>query len=100
MLNTLNSFISTKSNGDPAQIPGTSFSWNLSVGADKEGSTLSSMWLGAWCATGIAGNFAWLESCTPYLNAKEMTNSNSSYYTDILLLMYSQLLNGIYAKPF
>ncbi len=100
VLNTLNNFIVTRSNGDPSQIPGTSFSWNLNVGADKEGSTLSSMWLGAWCATGIAGNSAWLESCTQYLNAKEMTNSNSSYYTDILLLMYSQLLNGMYTKPF
>jgi hypothetical protein len=100
VLNTLNAFITTKSNGDPAQIPGTSYSWNLSVGADKDGSTLSSMWLGAWCATGLAGNSAWLESCTNYLNAKELTNSASSYYTDILLLMYSQLLNGMYTKPF
>lgn len=100
VLNTLNAFIVAKSNGDPAQIPGTAFSWNLSVGADKERNVLPSMWLGAWCATGIAGNSAWLESCTQYVNAKEMTNSNGSYFTDILLLMYSQLLNGMYTKPF
>lgn len=100
VLNTLNAFISEKSGGNPAMIPGTSYSWNLAFGADNASGSLSPHWLGAWCATGIAGNAAWLEACTNLLNATEMVTGGMSYFSNILQMMYSQFLNGMYTKPF
>ena len=103
ILNKLNKFISDKSKGDVKSAAlGTSYSWNLSVGADRESSstTVSGMWQGLWCATGIAGNSTWLDACTTEFNSKQLANNTSSYYSDILLLMYSHLLNGLFLKPF
>ena len=100
VLNTLNTFIVGKSAGDPSAIPSVNYSWNLAVGADKEGATLPTHWLGAWCLTGMAGNPDWVTNCTALLNAKTMAPSASSYFIDILHMMYSQLLNGAYKKPF
>lgn len=99
VLNTLNAFISARTNGDPAQVSGNIYSWDPNT-ADNANSTPSAMWFAAWCATGIAGNAAWLESCTNLLNATEMTTSGSSYFSNMLQMMYSQLLNGMYTKPF
>ena len=100
VLNTLNQFIIVKSSGDPAQIPAVNYSWNLSVGADIAGQSLPVQWLAAWCATGMAGNSSeWLNSCTTLLNSKAMQTSASSYFPNILQMMYSQLLNGFYTKP-
>lgn len=100
VLNTLNAFIAAKSGGDPSQIPAVNYSWNLSAGEDIAGLKLPTQWSAAWCATGIAGNAAWLESCTNLLNATEMATSSSSYFSNMLQMMYSQLLNGMYTKPF
>ena len=100
VLNTLNNFIMVRSNNDPTQIPAVNYSWNLSVGADIAGQSLPTQWLGAWCATGMAGNsMDWLNVCTNVLNATEMQTSASSYFPNILQMMYSQLLNGMYVKP-
>jgi len=33
------------------------------------------------------------------VNAKTVSNTASSYFPDILLVMYSQLLNGQYTRP-
>lgn len=101
VLNKLNNFIVEKSSGDVKSTAlGTNYSWNLSLGADKTMNVVAGMWLGAWCSTGIAGNATWLSNCTTELNARQLTNSTSSYFTDILLVMYSQLLNGMFMKPF
>ena len=103
ILNTLNEFIVKKSGGDVNNVTalGTNYSWNLSVGADKaDMGVISSQWLGAWCATGLAGNADWLNACTSAVNAREPTNNASSYFSDILLTMYAQLLNGVFVRPF
>lgn len=101
VLKTLNDFIVAKSGGDPnSSALATNYSWNLSVGADKSGSVVSSHWYGAWCATGIGTNAQWLNACTQGLNAKTVSNNSTSYFPDILLTMYSQLLNGAIVKPF
>ena len=103
VLDKLNGFISEKSGNNPGNVDalGKSYSWNLSVGADKAGGgVISSMWLGAWCATGISGNSDWLNQCTTALNAKMPTNGPASYFQDILLTIYAQLLNGLYVRPF
>ena len=100
VLNTLNKFIMEKSNNDPASIPAVNYSWNLSVGADIQGQAVPVHWQAAWCATGMAGNSAeWLNSCTTLLNGTSMQTSASSYFPNILQMMYSQLLNGYYTKP-
>ena len=100
VLNTLNKFIMARSNNDPASIPAVNYSWNLSVGADIQGQAVPVHWQAAWCATGMAGNSAeWLNSCTTLLNGTSMQTSASSYFPNILQMMYSQLLNGYYTKP-
>ena len=99
ILNTLNTFIATRSNNDPAQIPAVKYSWNLAVGSDKEMSKVPMEWWGAWCLTGMAGADAWVDACTNIFNAKQMTLSTTSYFSDILQMMMSQLLNGKYVKP-
>ncbi len=103
ILDKLNSFIVAKSGGNPGNVAAlsTSYSWNTSVGPDGEARNLiPSQWLAAWCATGISGNADWLNACTGAVNAAALANSSSSYFTDILLMMYSQLLNGAYVRPF
>lgn len=101
VLNKLNKFIVDKSSGDvKSNALGTNYSWNLSVGADKTETSVMGMWLAAWCATGIAGNSTWLNACTTELNTKKLSNSTASYFNDILMVMYSQLLNGQFVKPF
>ena len=101
ILKQLNDFISKKANGDPNNMAlAVNYSWNLSVGADYTKNTVvSSQWYAAWCATGIAGNAAWLNTCTTGVNGKTPTNSSSSYFSDILLALYSALLNGLYVRP-
>lgn len=101
VLKTLNDFIVAKSGGDPNSTAlSTNYSWNLSLGADITNGVVSSQWYAAWCATGVGSNAAWLEACTDGLNTKNVSNSASSYFSDILLVMYSQLLNGLFVKPF
>lgn len=101
ILNKLNEFILDKSSSDAKSLAlGTAYSWNLSLGADKTANTVSGMWAGAWCSTGIAGNITWLNDCTTELNTKTLFKTTTSYFNDILLVMYSQLLNGQFIKPF
>lgn len=101
VLKTLNDFIVAKSSGNPADLAlATYYSWNLSLGANKENNKISNGWLGGWCATGLAGNTTWLNSCTTEFNKRIPDNTTSSYFMDILLVMYSQLLNGVFVKPF
>ena len=101
ILTTLNTFISDKAKGDPNDMAlAVNYSWNLSVGKDYTSNTVvPSQWYGAWCATGIAGNAAWLSTCTTGLNTKLPSSTSSSYFSDILLTMYSALLNGLFVRP-
>lgn len=101
VLKTLNDFIVSKSGGNPnSNALAVNYSWNLSMGADKAGDIVGSHWYAAWCATGMASNPSWLQACTDGLNSRTVSNNASSYFPDILLMMYSQLLNGFYVKPF
>ena len=102
VLSKLNEFIVGKSGGDPNSIAlATNYSWDLTLGADiSENSVTPTQWLAAWCATGIAGNKAWLNACTDAVNQKTPSNNGSSYFPDILLALYSQMLNGMFLRPF
>ena len=101
ILNTLNTFISAKAGGDPnSKALAVNYSWNLAVGNDYTSNTVvPSQWYGAWCATGIAGNATWLSTCTTGLNTKVPSLTTASYFSDILLSMYSALLNGMFVRP-
>ncbi len=101
ILTTLNAFISAKSNNNPDdEALSVNYSWNLAVGADYTRNTaVASQWYAAWCATGLAGNAAWLNACTTGLNTRAPSNTGSSYFADILLTMYSALLNGLFLRP-
>lgn len=99
ILNTLNAFISTKSGGDPAGIPAVNYSWNLAAGADIAITKVPTQWLGAWCLTGMAGADAWMDACANIFNAEQMQTSASSYFSNMLQMMMSQLMNGAYIKP-
>jgi endo-1,4-beta-D-glucanase Y len=102
VLQRLNQFIVDKAAGDPTSAAlSVSYSWNLSIGPDDTRNTaVPSQWLAAWCATGLGTNSDWLNKCTDAVSAKTVSNSASSYFSDILLVMYSQLLNGAYVNPF
>ena len=89
ILSKLNEFISKKASGDPNSTAlSTNYSWNLSVGKDYTNAGVSNQWYSAWCATGIAGNTAWLNKCTTGLNAKKLSNGPTSYFSDILVPLY------------
>lgn len=102
VLSKLNAFIVEKSGGDPTSLAlGTTYSWDpAKVDKEKVANTIPSQWLGAWCLTGIGTNPTWLEQCTAAVNAKMPSNTNSSYFSDILLALYSALLNGAFLRPF
>ena len=107
ILTKLNTFISDKAKGNPDdKALAVNYSWNLDVDRDKTDNTsVPSEWYAAWCATGIAGNAAWLNACTMgmnntvHANGLPLWNSKSSYFSDILFTMYSGLLNGAFLRP-
>lgn len=102
ILQTLNNFIVTKSGGAPSSSAlGVNYSWDPAKSdITGSGTTVPVQWLAAWCATGIGTNPAWLNSCTSVVNSTVLTNSTASYYADVLLTVYSALLNGAFVKPF
>jgi endo-1,4-beta-D-glucanase Y len=100
ILTKLNGFISTKASGDPSSAAlGTAYSWDPAK-PDIASSVVPPQWLAAWCATGLGTNADWLNACTNLVNEKRPTNSGSSYFADILLGLYTALLNGKFVRPF
>jgi hypothetical protein len=100
ILTKLNKFISDKASGNPgADALAINYSWDPNKN-DASGTVVSPQWLAAWCATGIGNNADWLNNCTELVNKKAMSNTGNSYFPDILLGLYSTLLNGKYVKPF
>lgn len=102
ILAVLNNFIVAKSGGNPSSPAlAVNYSWKLSEGADiSKNTTTPSQWLAAWCATGIGTNPTWLDACTKAVNGTSMSLNASSYFSDILLMLYGQLLNGAFVRPF
>ena len=101
ILTTLNTFIVGKTNNNPNdKALSVNYSWNLAVGADYTNGAVPPQWYAAWCATGIAGNSSWLDACTKGVNGLTLSNNGNSYFSDILVTMYSGLLNGMFIRPF
>ena len=102
MLTGMNTFISGKTSGNPANLTAEAGKHIYSAVTGMPDSTLKSENLqphfhGAWCLTGMAGNQAWLDGCTTEFNTRTITNF--SYFPHILMTMYSELLNGLFVKP-
>lgn len=101
VLTGLNNFIVAKSAGDPASNAlAIQYSWDPAKGDYVKNTSVPTQWLAAWCATGIGTNPAWLNACTPLVNGLLPGNNGSSYFSDILLGLYSALLNGAFVRPF
>lgn len=102
ILKTLNNFIVAQTSGNPnSSALSVSYSWNLAVGANSTATTkVTPQWYAAWCLTGIVDNTEWLKTCTSGVNAMSMAPTNTSYFSDILQMSMTQLLNGFYIRPF
>lgn len=101
ILTKLNQFISAKSGDDPASLAlATQYSWDPAKDDSKKNTTTPVQWLAGWCVTGLGNNPAWLDKCTNMINASTVSNNGNSYFSDILLGLYSGLLNGLYIRPF
>lgn len=99
VLNTLNTFISTRSSGDPSNLETSGKVMYSAVPGMEDGSvnSLHPHWHGAWCLTGMAGQQTWLDACTAAFNTRTIANFN--YFPHILQTMYGELLNGMFEKP-
>lgn len=102
ILTKLNTFISGKSGGDPSSNAlMVNYSWDPAKSdAASTGTATPSHWLGAWCVTGLGSNPTWVTACTDLFNTRTPANTGSSYFTDILMGIYSALLNGNFVRPF
>ena len=102
ILTKLNTFISGKSGGDPSSTAlMVNYSWDPAKSdAASTGTATPSHWLGAWCVTGFGSNPTWVTACTDLFNTRAPANTGSSYFTDILMGIYSALLNGNFVRPF
>lgn len=102
ILMKLNAFISGKSGGDPSSNAlMVNYSWDPAKNdAASTGTATPSHWLGAWCVTGFGSNPTWVSACTDLFNTRTPANTGSSYFTDILMGIYSALLNGNFVRPF
>ena len=77
------------------------YSWDPAKNdAASTGTATPSHWLGAWCVTGFGSNPTWVSACTDLFNTRTPANTGSSYFTDILMGIYSALLNGNFVRPF
>ncbi|MCQ2097695.1 MAG: glycosyl hydrolase family 8 [Fibrobacter sp.] len=100
VLNTLNSFISAKSAGDPANLETAGKIQYSAVPGMPDGEPNKNLlphWQGAWCLTGMAGAQSWLDNCTASFNTRTISGFN--YFPHILQTMYGELLNGMFVKP-
>ena len=100
ILKNLSDFIAAKSNNDPAQVPQMAF--NYSTGELSGSKTTGEHYLGAFCLSGLGVNSTWADACTGYFNQFPMSTTagyGGQYFTQILQMMYSSLLNGKFVKP-
>ena len=68
-------------------------------GSVSKASTQAVAHLGSYCLMGVASYAEWYQNCVNGFNA-EGWNTSYSYFTHILQMMFAQLINGKYVKPF
>jgi endo-1,4-beta-D-glucanase Y len=117
ILDGIAAFISTRTGANPAAIQPVTYSYyaaytdSIITGYSASGyfpyswksqytTSVAPHFLGAWCLAGMAGynSYAWLNSCTNTFNGTVMSTTYN-YFPQILQMMYSELLNGLFVKP-
>ena len=68
-------------------------------GSVSKASTQAVAHLGSYCLMGVASYAEWYQNCVNGFNA-EGWNTSYSYFTHVLQMMFAQLINGKYVKPF
>lgn len=117
ILDGIAAFINTKSGATPSAIQPITYSYyatytdSVITGYSSTGyypyswksqytTAVAPHFLGTWCLAGMAGynNYAWLNACTDTFNATAMATAYN-YFPQILQMMYSEFLNGMFIKP-
>lgn len=99
ILNTMLAYVLDTTGGSVANLSTTTYPFkaalNLGAGTNAGGNH----YLGAYCLMGMGGGSqAWLDACFDSFAVASMSGFN--YYQHILQMMFSQLLNGLYIRPY
>lgn len=101
VLTRMGNFVVAQTAGAPANIP--AYSYNYLTGALSTSSTSGVHYRGSYCLMGLGVNQAWLDACALDVNSYTITATGTysgAYFREILQVMFSQLLNGEYVRPF
>lgn len=101
MLNRAAAYVIDASGNDPEALKsGYLYSEALGNPNSRVPTTAGNHYTGGYCALAVANPElqGWMDNCFAYFNTRT-TISGLSYYTHIVMTMYSQLLNGQYVKP-
>lgn len=100
ILTKMSGFISTATGGDPAQI--TDYSYNYNTGELSTSSIKGTHYIGAYCLMGMGVNPDWINACyarfTNEVAAYNPYGYSGTYFKEILMNMYSTLMNGGFVK--
>ncbi|MCQ2062160.1 MAG: glycosyl hydrolase family 8 [Fibrobacter sp.] len=101
ILTAMSGFINDYTGGDASKIPSNSF--NYSTGELSTSQIVGQHYTGAYCLMGMGANPTWLNSCYKTFSASAASYSpvgyTGTYFKEILMLMYSTLMNGMFEKP-
>lgn len=101
VLTRMGNFIATQTAGLPANIP--TYSYNYLTGALSTVDASGVNYRGSYCLMGLGVNQAWLDACAQDFNTYSIAANagySGAYFREILQVMFSQLMNGEYVKPF
>ncbi|MDR1760417.1 MAG: hypothetical protein LBR60_07825 [Fibrobacter sp.] len=97
VLDGMANFVVGFTGGDVSKIPEKTFLIDGTVSPTR--TVIVNAHLGSYCLMGSASYSDWYAACQAAFNGKGW-NSSYGYYTQILQLMFGQLMNGKYQKPF
>lgn len=99
VLNTMANFMIGKTGGDVNAISATTYAFADGAVSTSVGSGAN--FTGSYCLMGFAGATDWFNNCAVKFNGLTIANAAyTSYYSDILQLLFSQLMNGKFVRPF
>ena len=98
VLNKMANFIVTKTAGSYDALPSNAYAFKDGSLSTKDASSIEHK--GSYCLMGFAGATDWLNNCAASFNASPMTSTYTNYYPDNLQLLFSQLMNGRFIRPF
>ncbi|MCQ2061735.1 MAG: glycosyl hydrolase family 8 [Fibrobacter sp.] len=100
ILTGMSGFIVQATGGNPAAI--STNSYNYSTGALSTSQIVGEHYTGAYCLMGMGVNQGWFDSCFASFNNSaanyQAVGYTGTYFKEILMLMYSTLMNGGFVK--